>query len=244
MSFKMKYEIKADYIRKGTRRPGTFITPKFGVLHDTGNSGSTAQNNRDYFNNTPNDSSSASAHTFIDDVNIIESVPAVTGRAERAHHVRYLRPEDNSLFGDDANDIAIGVELCFGGKVDFEEAYKRYVWYCAYVSYKFEFSPKNWIGHEKLDPGRKTDPTNALKRYGITYAQLLDDIVKEYNECTKEVVKVAAKENDNQTVSAWAKEDVAEAVALGITDGSRPQDVATRQEVMAMMNRLYKLLKG
>jgi N-acetylmuramoyl-L-alanine amidase len=65
-----------------------------------------------------------------------------------------------------------------------------------------------------------------------------------YVEKPKEVVKVASKENENQSVSPWAKEDVAEAVELGITDGSRPQDVATRQEVMAMMNRLYKLLKG
>lgn len=73
--------------------------------------------------------------------------------------------------------------------------------------------------------------------YGVNY-------VEAKIEKPKEVVKVASKENENQSVSAWAKEDVEEAVALGITDGSRPQDVATRQEVMAMMNRLYKRLKG
>ncbi|MBH0159894.1 peptidoglycan recognition protein family protein [Fictibacillus sp. 26RED30] len=193
MSFKMKYEVKADYIAKGKRRPGTFITPKFGVLHDTGNPGSTAKNNRDYFNNTPNDPTSASAHTFIDDKVIIESVPATTGKTERAHHVRYQMPQDNALYGDDSNDIGIGVELCFGGKINFEEAYKRYVWYCAYVSYKFGFSPKKWIGHEKLDPDRKTDPTNALKKYGKTYAGLLADIIKEYEECTKEITSAAPK---------------------------------------------------
>jgi N-acetylmuramoyl-L-alanine amidase len=191
MSFIMKYEIKADYIAKGKRRPGTFITPKFGVLHDTGNPGSTAQNNRNYFNNTPNDPTAASAHTFIDDGVIIESIPATTGKPERAHHVRYQMTQDNTLFGDDANDIGIGVELCFGGNINFEEAYKRYVWYCAYVSYKFGFSPTQWIGHEKLDPGRKTDPTNALKRYGKTYAELLADIVNEFAECTKPIVSAA-----------------------------------------------------
>jgi N-acetylmuramoyl-L-alanine amidase len=203
MPFKMKYEIKTDYIAKGKRRPGTFITPKFGVLHDTGNPGSTAQNNRNYYNNTPNDPSSASAHTFIDDGQIIECIPATTSKTERAYHVRYQQPQDNALFGDDAIDIAIGVELCFGGKIDFEEAYKRYVWYCAYVSYKFGISPTKWIGHEKLDPGRKTDPTNTLKRYGKSYGQLLADILKEYAECTaiekpKEVVKSASTENNEE----------------------------------------------
>ena len=190
MGFKMKYDIKTDYIRKGTRRPGTYISPNFGVLHDTGNYGSTAQNNRDYYNNTPNDPSYASAQTFIDDEVILEVIPATTGKTERAYHVIYDVTTDNALFGDDANDKAIGVELCFGEnkktgrKIDFEEAYKRYVWYCAYVSYKFGFSPERWVGHEKLDPKRKTDPSNALNRYGKTYEQLRKDIVKEYSECT------------------------------------------------------------
>jgi N-acetylmuramoyl-L-alanine amidase len=199
MSFKMKYEIKKDYIQKGRRRPGTYINPYFGVLHDTGNGGSTAQNNRDYYNNTPNDPSSASAQTFIDDKQILEVIPCTLDKTERAYHVRYNVPADNHLFGDDANDIGVGVELCWGKnqrtgyEINFDEAYKRFVWYCAYVSYKFNFPPTRWVGHEKLDPGRKTDPTNALKRYGKTYAQLLKDIVDEYNECTKpEPVKQAS----------------------------------------------------
>ncbi|WP_416731378.1 N-acetylmuramoyl-L-alanine amidase family protein [Fictibacillus sp. JL2B1089] len=201
----MKYQIKKDYIKvKTNRRPGILIKPEFGVLHDTGNYGSTAQNNVDYFKNTPMDSTSASAHTFIDDIDIIECVPLTLDKAERAHHVRYNVPADNHLFGDDANDIAAGVELCFGehkktGRViNFKEAYKRYVWYCAYVSYVFKFNPNRWIGHEKLDPGRKTDPSNALKRYGKTYEQLLKDIVDEYNECTKAPVSEQPKPKSNE----------------------------------------------
>lgn len=189
MGFKMKYTIKADYIKKGKRRSGRSIKPSFGVCHDTGNAGSTAQNNRDYYNNTYMDPSCASAQTFVDDIDILECIPLTTAAPEQAFHVLYNRTLDNQLFGDDANDIAAGVELCFGenkktGRViNFEEAYKRYVWYMAYVSYKFGFTPNRWIGHEKLDPKRKTDPSNALERYGKTYEQLMADIVKEYNEC-------------------------------------------------------------
>ena len=36
-------------------------------------------------------------------------------------------------------------------------------------------------------------------------------------------------------VSDWAKELLAEAVAMGITDGKRPQAPATRQEVALMV---------
>lgn len=186
MSFKMKYKIESRLIPAGTkRRPGTKITggtPNFGVAHDTGNMGSTAAGNVNYYINSRN-SMYASAHTFIDDGAIIECIPATTGAPEKAYHVLYNVTTDNRMYGDDANDKAIGVELCFGSNINFNEAYSRFVWYCAYVSYKFQFSPQRWVGHHILDPGRKTDPVNALKRYGKTYEQLLQDIVAEYNAC-------------------------------------------------------------
>ena len=37
--------------------------------------------------------------------------------------------------------------------------------------------------------------------------------------------------------SEWAKEEYGEAVALGITDGSRPQGYAKREEVAIMVRR-------
>ena len=186
MSFKMKYPIKTNYIPSGTkRRSGIKMVggkPNFGVVHDTGNPGSTAAGNVNYYINSRN-TMSASAHTFIDDKEIIECIPLTTGTPEKAWHVIYDVVTDNQMFGDDANDRAGGVELCFGGSINFEEAYKRYVWYNAYTAYKFGFSPTRFVGHHILDPKRKTDPENALKRYGKTYAQLLKDIVTEYNAC-------------------------------------------------------------
>ena len=38
--------------------------------------------------------------------------------------------------------------------------------------------------------------------------------------------------------SSWAKESWAKAIAAGITDGSRPQDAATREELVVMLDRL------
>jgi N-acetylmuramoyl-L-alanine amidase len=167
------FDITRDYIKFGKSRSGNRLTSVRGIVaHDTGNEGSTAHNNRDYFNNHQ---PSASAHTFIDDQYILEIVPL----NEKAWHVRY--DMDKRLAGVYANDYLIGVELCWGGKIDFKKAYAKYVWYHAYLCKTFGLNPKRDIySHKQLDPKRKTDPDNALNRYGITWAQFLDDVFNEY----------------------------------------------------------------
>lgn len=197
MGFKMKYQIETKYLTpKSLRRPAIPMTKvSFGVLHDTGNKNSTATNNVDYYQRSRNEME-ASAHTFIDDKHIIECIPLLTALPEKAWHVRYNVTADNQKFGDDANDIAGGVELCYGDNIEFEEAYKRYVWYNAYMAYKFKFAPTRFIGHHLLDPSRKTDPVNALKTGGKTYEQLLKDIVAEYKACTETAVYHTVKSGD------------------------------------------------
>ncbi len=176
----MSYQVKQDYIARGTKRRSGLPIGKvaFLVAHDTGNDGSTAQNNVDYYKRSANEMS-ASAHTFIDDKNIIECVPIT----EKAWHVRYDVQGDNKEYGDDANDVAIGIELCFHSKnekVNNLEAYKRYVWYMADLCNKFGLNPlEDIIGHSKLDPARKTDPENALKHIGKDFDDLVLDVNKE-----------------------------------------------------------------
>jgi N-acetylmuramoyl-L-alanine amidase len=171
------YEITRDYIKFGKARSGKQIDKvKFIVAHDTGNEGSTAYQNRKYFNDHQ---PAASAHTFIDDKYILEIIPIY----EKAWHVHYQKPYDNRLFGDDANDAAIGVELCWGGKINFQEAYKRYVWYHAYLCDAFNLDPrKHIVGHYQLDPERRTDPINAFKRYGVTWEKFINDVVKVFED--------------------------------------------------------------
>jgi len=184
MTFNMKYNINKDYIAKGTmKRPGNGIKVQFIVAHDTGNPGSTAQNNVDYYKRVANESY-ASAHIFVDDKQILECIPALTGPTERAYHVIYDVTKDNELFGVDANDGAIGVEFCYGNGINFTEAYKKYVWVIAYICFKFNIDPRKKItGHFILDPARKTDPVGGLKFGGKTFPQFLADVVTEYNNC-------------------------------------------------------------
>lgn len=171
----MKYNITRDYIDLGNSRSGeTLGDVQFIVSHDTGNPGSTAYGNRNYFANTD---PSASAHTFIDDTYILEIIPL----NEKAWHVRYVAGTDNRMFGVDANDAAIGVELAWGGRINFQEAYDRYVWYHAYLVDKYNLNPReDIVAHSTLDPSRRTDPQNALNRYGISWEEFLRDVSNAY----------------------------------------------------------------
>jgi N-acetylmuramoyl-L-alanine amidase len=254
MSFKMKYKIIPKYLTKGTkRRSGIPMKEvKFNVAHDTGNDGSTALQNINYYENSHN-AMSASAHLFIDDTGIYECVPLLTASPEKAWHVIYNKTKDNELFGDDANDIAAGIELCYShnrGNINNEESYNRYVWVLAYIAYKFNFSPKNVIGHHVLDPGRKTDPVNSLSKMGKTYEQLLNDVINEYDECTKpqltkeRIVDIMSKYFAD-TSGHWSEAAIDQLHERNIFGGvkedgkllAKPNDNITRAETAALLNR-------
>lgn len=219
MPFKMKYLVEAKYLPTGSkRRSGTPLkVVKFITSHDTGNDGSTAEGNVKYYTRSCNDAS-ASAHTFIDHRRIIECIPATTGVPEKAWHVVYDTVADNALYGDDANDVAIGVELCYSrerGAVDNAEAYRRYVWYHAYLCYKFNLDPlRHIVGHNELDPSRKTDPfKNALAVMHISKPEFLQDVVNELNDCLGRVKPVIESEGGGtMKLTPWQKSLLVEGV--------------------------------
>ncbi|HSW08931.1 peptidoglycan recognition protein family protein [Aquabacterium sp.] len=187
MPFLQRYTITPSYLTKPSRRrSGRLIMPdvKFIVAHDTGNPGSTAAGNVRYYERS-RDELSASAHLFVDDKQIIECIPALTGPPEKAWHVLYNVDSDNRLYGHDANDAAIGVEYCYGSGIDADLAYRKYVWTIALLCHAFKLDPaRSVVGHAFLDPTRKTDPGTGLGHSRRTYDQLLRDIPLEFAECT------------------------------------------------------------
>ncbi|MCP8968734.1 peptidoglycan recognition protein family protein [Ectobacillus ponti] len=171
----MRFPIEQSYISYGNSRPGRRVVKRrFVVAHDTGNPGSRAMGNRDYFEqNQPK----SSAHTFVDDRQIVEIIPL----DEVAYHVRYSVPADNERYGYDANNAAIGVELCYGGDVSFWDAYTRFTWYLAYLCQLYGLNPKtDIVSHKELDPKRKIDPVEVLSRQGISFRQFLNDVYRMY----------------------------------------------------------------
>jgi N-acetylmuramoyl-L-alanine amidase len=166
------------------RRPGRKSDKiLFLVAHDTGNPGASATAHAKWYRNDPNPPPGriSSAHLFVDDREVIETVPSglVGDRVpETAFHVLYNLPTDNQMFGADANNAAIGVELCYGGSIMPEEAYSRYVWTLATLCVAHKLDPK-WkiVGHDALDPKRKRDPTQGLNAIGKSFDRLIDDVV-------------------------------------------------------------------
>lgn len=185
MTFRMKYEIIPRYLTGLSKRRPTIQmrNVRFMVAHDTGNPGSTAAANVSYYERSRNDME-ASAHIFVDDTEIIECIPFLTGAPEKAWHVVYNTPIDNELFGVDSNDCAGGVELCYGGRIDGSEAYRRYVWVIAYACWRYGLDPATDItGHHIVDPTRKVDPMNAFRPLGKTFDDFVVDVVAEYAVC-------------------------------------------------------------
>ncbi|MDF2605891.1 MAG: N-acetylmuramoyl-L-alanine amidase CwlA [Bacillales bacterium] len=179
-------KITQDFIPKKTKRRSGLPLKRvvFLVAHDTGNKNTTARNNVDYYIRSAN-TTEASAHLFVDDKECIECIPAMNS-PEKAWHVRYKTPKDNQMFGVDANDCSIGVELCyFSDKKRTLKAYDNYLTVLATLCILYKLDSTNRIvGHHILDPGRKRDPVNALKTIGKTYTDLLVDVNKRYKELT------------------------------------------------------------
>lgn len=197
VAFKMLYPIETRLLKTiagaaHNRRPGTFLeVVVFVVAHDTGNKNSTAYGNIDYYAGSLQADPTASAQTFIDHLRIVECIPATVNtiagkKVERAYHVRKNVTTDNAKYGANANDSAIGVELCFfDDPAKNAEAYARYVWYLAYLCYLYGLNPlKDIVGHDVLDPGRKIDPTNGLRVMGKTFADLIRDVAAQYTACS------------------------------------------------------------
>lgn len=154
------------------RRSGKKIDPiKYIVCHDTGNSGSTAMQNVDYMIKSA-DEMSASAHYFVDDQYAINCIP----ETEKAWHVRYNAGIAPNVKGSYANDCSISVELCYGGKIDNQTAYKNYVSLVQDICNRYALTTKALFTHKQLDPTRRTDPENALVLVGKTWDQFVADV--------------------------------------------------------------------
>lgn len=168
-------KITQKYLPANTlRRPSLpILGVKFIVAHDTGNLNSTALQNVDYYIKSANEVE-ASAHTFIDDINIIECIP----QSEKAYHVRRVVDTDNQIYGFDAIDYALGIELCFFDDVPRSKlAYNNYVEYIKGLCIKYGLNSANsLVGHYKLDPTRRTDPINAFSKIGKTWENFLKDV--------------------------------------------------------------------
>ena len=213
---------------------------EFIVLHYVG-AVSTARNNGTYYGTTPN--IRASAHFFVDEREIVSSVPLTL----TAGHCGVDYSGGRAPFwSPTTNRRSIGIEMCCkkdskGNWFIEPETVTRTVALVKWLMQEYNIDIDHVIRHYDVCWKTCPEPWVRFPEQWLKFTQRLteedidmskDELIKLIDERITAKLKGAdTKPND------WAKEELAEAVALGITDGSRPLGYATRQETAMMVKR-------
>lgn len=170
----MSYEITQKFISKN--RSGQTLYSKGIVLHETGTLNATADNEFNYFNNN---SVSASAHFFIDNISIINTVPI----SEIAWHA-----------GKTANHNYLSVELChFNDSAKFSVIYQKAVWLFANLFINklgiTTITKDNLMSHAEVSAKwhetDHVDPVSYFAQFGKTVDEFRNDVQNEINKQIK-----------------------------------------------------------
>lgn len=236
MAYTINNAYKAKYY--GGKRPDI----KYIVVHYTANSGTTAtaKSNANYFANGT--TRKASAHYVVDEgTTIYQCVPD--------DHVAYSVGDDQKYTNGGAsmkwkitNTNSISIEM-----VSHSDAFFNYYIPDATLSRTAELI-------KALQKKHNIPNTNVFRHYDVTgklcpqplvdkakWDAFLNRLKEEVEDLTKEEVIAVVKEmlsGTGTTVSDWAKESWEKAKAEGITDGSNPKGYITREQVIAIIERL------
>ena len=155
------------------------------------------------------------------------------------------------------NDTHISFEICEDGLTDasyFKAVYREAVELTAMLCKEYDLDPLadgvvicHAEGHKRGVASNHADVLHWFPKHGKTREDFRADVAREMkgeSDLTEKEVRAIVRdeyvkiesERVEQPVSAWAAALLEEAKAKGITDGSRPQSYATRQEVALMVN--------
>ena len=160
-----------------------------------------------------------------------------------------------------ANDGYLSFEICEDGLTDrayFDEAFRAAAELTAYLCAMFGLDPKkdgvildHSEGYRRGIASNHGDVTHWLKKFGRTMDDFRRDVIRlgEVENMTREELEALVDERvkkalvgTDTTVSDWAKEELQQAKAHGITDATRPRGYATREEAAIMVERLRAAL--
>lgn len=215
-------------------RSGKIILPTSLTIHSTGNLKSTAINERNWLVNSTN-KSGASWNICVDEKEAIIAIP--------------LNEKSNHSGNATGNNTSIGLEICESG--DREKTLRNAIQVSAWILKKFNLAYKDLKQH--YDWNKKNCPrilretgrwewfVNEVKKE-MEVNTMLDKFVEKY---TAEVVEkgldiLFSSVSDDGLPSKWAEKEFEEAKKLGITDGTNPEMLATREEVAIMVKRVVK----
>ena len=160
-----------------------------------------------------------------------------------------------------ANDTHISFEICednLGDEGYFQAVYRQAVELTAYLCKEFDLDPLadgvvicHSEGHSRGIASNHADVMHWFPRFGKTMDDFRADVAQEMrggDDLTEEDVRAIVRSELDRIEankaslgpSPWAVDGLTEAVAMGITDGTRPQCSATRQEVALMVRAAVK----
>lgn len=184
------------------------------VMHYTGGNGDTARNNGKYFAGA---NRSASAHYFVDETSVVQSVK----EGDTAHHAGNW----------DMNCRSIGIEMC--SKKDSKGIYyipdatvKRAAELVRELMAKYDIPVTGVIRHYDVTGKRCPEPMVANAILWNNFKAMLT-----VEEAPKGHVVVTS-------ASEWAQAAWQKAADTGVMDGTRPFDPITRQEFAVVLYRL------
>ena len=243
-------------------RPYTFIAIHF-TAGITSRKGS-ARNTAAWFANPQN--RNGSADYIVDDSEIVcyNNDPNRYCWAVGDDSRRYSK--GGRLYGIARNRNTISIEICSSSKTGKVEQANGAAWYftdaatqnalelAAFLMKRYGIPIENVVRHYdisgKFCPGiigwNTNSGSDAAWRNFKTRLKAMTAESEEIDMTEKEMIalidkRIADKLNGaDSKPSEWAESELAEAKELGITDGSRPQGYATRQEAAIMVLRAVK----
>ena len=137
----------------------------------------------------------------------------------------------------------------------FQATYQAAVELTAYLCRRFNLNPMadgvvlcHSEGYARGIASNHADVMHWWKKFGVDMDDFRADVAAEMQggedmteaqvrQIVREELAAAQSERDKLPPSDWARDQLAAAVAAGITDGKRPQSSATRQEVAIMVRK-------
>lgn len=160
--------------------------------------------------------------------------------------------------GRSGNDTHIAFEICEDGLTDegyFQATYQAAVELTAYLCKLYHLDPQadgvvlcHSEGYQRGIASNHADVMHWWRKFGVSMDNFRRDVAAEMRggddmteaqvrQIVREEIAAAQSERDKMPASDWARDQLAAAVAAGITDGKRPQSYATRQEVAIMVRK-------
>lgn len=226
------------------------------IIHYTGISNDTAQNNAKYFAN--GNTRAAGAHFFVDQQGRIYQSIKMSNIAKSVPRKRQGYSGGGTFLKKCTSANSVSIEMTDNLTKDPSaaqtEAVRQLVAYIQNVCPNAKSIVRHYDVTGKLCPARMVDEKKwaAFKSAITTKPSQTTTVVKEDEiDMTKDEVQrmidasvQKALKGSQTKVSDWAKEELAEAVTLGITDGTRPGGYTTREQTAAMIVRAVKKVGG